>query len=346
MVEDSRVAQSILRAALELESDIDVVGTALDAHEARACIKALDPDVLTLDVAMPGMNGITFLRNLMRLRPIPVVMVSVYADEGGEVHQQALELGAQAVVRKPSALAGGEMLEMAARLRACVRKAASVDRRKLQEVSVRVREMPFDVRRVLPLVEGAVVAMGASTGGVEALEDIIRRLPVVFPPVVVVQHMSEEFVSSFARRLSLRSQRPVHVTADGMRLMHGHVYVASGAVQLEVKRAGTDLCLSMRGCERVSGHCPSVDVLFASVARAAGPLGVGVLLTGMGSDGVAGLGQIQAAGGVTVVQDEASSVVWGMPGEAVRRGLADHVEPLSAIASKLLSVVQELARST
>lgn len=340
IVEDSRVAQAILRAALEAEADIEVVGTACDAQEARERIKALQPDVITLDVALPGMSGLAFLSNLMRLRPMPAIVVSMYGREGDEVARKALELGALAVLEKPVPLSGGDLAEMAARLRACVRAAASVDAATLRRLSVRLRETRPDMTRLLPIVEGTVVALGASMGGVDALQAIVGRLPLVFPPIVVVQHMSVDFVEPFARRLGQRSGRPLHVVRGTVPLQQGHIYMACGNEHVVVDRRGVGLSArSWRG-DKVQGHRPSVDVLFTSVALAAGRKAVGVLLTGMGVDGAAGLREMRAAGGATIAQDARSSVVWGMPGEAVRQGAAQYVEPLDAIADKLVSLVR------
>ncbi|WP_090483618.1 protein-glutamate methylesterase/protein-glutamine glutaminase [Ectothiorhodospira mobilis] len=338
VVDDSALVRKVLKEILGTAPGIEVVGTAQDPYVARERIKALNPDVLTLDVEMPRMDGLTFLRNLMRLRPMPVVMVSSLTARGAEVTLQALELGAVDFVTKPA-------LDMARGLEG-YRDELVEKIRTAAAVNIHARRQPppkHSVDAVLPRRQAVrlrttdrLIAIGASTGGTEAVKDVLVALPADCPAVVVAQHIPPGFSGAWAARMDRLAGIRVKEAEDGERLMAGCAYVAPGNRHLLVARDGARYICRLSDGEAVNRHRPSVDVLFRSVAQAAGTNACAALLTGMGADGVLGLEELHAMGVVTVAQDEATSVVWGMPGEAVKRGAASQVLPLPRIAEALL----------
>ncbi|QIK38280.1 chemotaxis response regulator protein-glutamate methylesterase [Caldichromatium japonicum] len=336
IVDDSALMRGLLTEILSTAPDIKVVGTAQDPYVARERIKALDPDVLTLDVEMPRMDGLTFLRNLMRLRPMPVVMVSSLTEEGAEVTLQALELGAVDFVCKPKGNSAGEMGIYAEDLIEKVRLAATVKPR------ARVgAPAPQPLTHRQPSVgagmpSAQLLAIGASTGGTEAIKEVLLRLPPDAPGVVIAQHIPPGFSAAFARRMHQQTGLNVKEAEDGDRIRRGHAYIAPGDRHLRIKREGSYYVCQLDTSEPVNRHRPSVDVLFWSVAEVAGPKAAAALLTGMGADGADGLKRLRELGAYTIAQDEATSVVWGMPGEAVKRGAAIEILPLLAIADALL----------
>jgi two-component system chemotaxis response regulator CheB len=332
IVDDSATMRVLLTNALRREPDLDVVGTAGDPLEAREAIKRLAPDVITLDVEMPHMNGIEFLERIMRLRPMPVVMVSTLTQSGAETTLRALELGAFDCVGKPSmAHAGSGFAELAGKIRA----AASS--------SVR----PAEGRHMAPppthfRPSGKVVAIGSSTGGVEALVLMMQAFPANCPPTVITQHMPASFTRSFAERLNRISPPRVSEAVDGAPLQTGCVYLAPGGAQhLEVVKGASGLRCRLAETDLVSGHRPSVDVLFSSTARACGAEAVGVILTGMGRDGAAGLLSMRQAGARTLGQDMASCVVYGMPKAAFEAGAVERQLPLGRLAGEILNLSGE-----
>ncbi|MBU6371231.1 MAG: chemotaxis response regulator protein-glutamate methylesterase [Alphaproteobacteria bacterium] len=336
VVDDSPSMRRLITAVLSMDDDIEVVGAAGDPHEARAAIKALNPDVLTLDVEMPNMNGLEFLEKIMRLRPMPVVMVSTLTHAGTETALAALELGAVDVVGKPDgARPGPEGFEG---LAAKVKAAASA---RLLRVGAAATGVPREPRPAQSA--GAytpdpdhILAIGASTGGVEALIEVVSGLPKTCPPTVIVQHMPPRFTASFAARLDRASEATVTEAADGDPLLPGRVYIAPGGdFHLEVTPGSTPRCRLLAG-DPVSGHRPSVDVLFHSVARLRRPA-TGVILTGMGRDGAEGLLAMRRAGARTIGQDEASCVIYGMPKAAFEIGAVERQAPLSRMAATILS---------
>lgn len=334
IVDDSALMRKLLRAILESDPMIEVVGAASDPFMARDQIKAKEPDVLTLDVEMPRMDGITFLTNLMRLRPMPVVMVSTLTEKGASVTLDALELGAFDFVSKPKVDVATSMEDVADEL---ILKVKSAARARIRGG----RSTPGIQRKPAAASVGfkttdKVVAIGASTGGTEAIFDVVHQLPLDCPGVVVTQHIPAVFSKPFADRLDASCDLGVCEASDGQQIIPGHVYIAPGGKHLEVKRSGARYLCRVYAGEPVNRHCPSVDVLFDSVARVAGANAVGALLTGMGADGAKGLQAMQAAGARTIAQDEASSVVWGMPGSAVKLGAADDVVPLSRMAQAIV----------
>jgi two-component system chemotaxis response regulator CheB len=338
VVDDSALVRKLLTEVLNSAGGIEVVGTAQDPYVARERIKSLNPDVLTLDVEMPRMDGLTFLRNLMRLRPMPVVMVSSLTERGAEVTMQALELGAVDFVTKPSLDLANTLNAYRDELAAKIRVAAGARVRTLAPVKPK-----HSVDEILPAkavgkwrTTDRLLAIGASTGGTEAVKDVLIDLPPDSPAVVIAQHIPAGFSGAWAQRMNRQSRLLVKEAAEGERLMAGHAYVAPGDQHLLVARDGARYVCRLSMAEPVNRHRPSVDVLFRSVAQAAGKNACAALLTGMGADGVQGLKELHDMGVETIAQDEATSVVWGMPGEAVKRGAASQVLPLDRIAEAML----------
>jgi two-component system chemotaxis response regulator CheB len=326
VVDDSATMRLLIRQALSADPAISVVGEAGDPLEAREAIKALNPDVITLDVEMPNMNGLDFLERLMRLRPMPVVMVSTLTTRGAEVTLAALELGAVDCVAKPSAAAPRAFDSLADKVRAAA--CARVRPRSEAQPQAAVSDEDF-------APADKFVAIGASTGGVEALLEIVRRLPANCAPTVITQHMPATFTKSFAERLNRASAAEVREARDGDPLSPGKVFLAPGGdSHLEVDGLTHLRCRVARGSP-VSGHCPSVDVLFQSVARCAKDRAVGVILTGMGRDGAKGLLAIRDAGGRSVGQSETTCVVYGMPKAAFEIGAVERQLPLERIAGAI-----------
>jgi two-component system, chemotaxis family, protein-glutamate methylesterase/glutaminase len=336
IVDDSALVRKILSEILGEADGIEVVGTAQDPYVARERIKELNPDVLTLDVEMPRMDGLTFLRNLMRLRPMPVVMVSSLTARGAEVTLQALELGAVDFVRKPERDLVHGLHEYANEL---------VDKIRMASVA-RVRTLATPAPSVATIIPqrslqsfrttDRILAIGASTGGTEAIKEVLLRLPPDSPGVVIAQHIPPGFSAAFAERMNRQTGLVVKEAADGDRVMSGHAYIAPGDRHLLLVRDGARYACRLTQDELVNRHRPSVDVLFRSVAQAAGVNASAALLTGMGADGAQGLKELRDMGVHTIAQDEATSVVWGMPGEAVKRGAAVEVLPLQDVAAALL----------
>ena len=328
VVDDSPTMRGLITAALRRDPEIDVVGSAADPLEARALIKELNPDVITLDVEMPNMNGLEFLEKIMRLRPMPVVMVSTLTQAGAEITLEALEMGAVDAVGKPGA--GVTAVEAFAELTTKVKTAAR------SRVRTRSLVNPADRRTDYKAAPDHILAIGASTGGVEALLTILSTFTADCPATVVTQHMPASFTGSFAARLDKASGASVSEAVDGAILKPGHVYIAPGGLtHLEVSGA-MPRCRLSQG-DTVSGHRPSVDMLFGSVARLRRPM-TGVILTGMGRDGAKGLLEMRNAGGHTLGQDEASSVVYGMPRVAHEIGAVERQLPLSRLSSAILDL--------
>ena len=334
IVDDSALMRDMLSGVLAHDPEIEVVGTASDPFAAREAIKRLNPDVLTLDVEMPGMNGISFLEKLMALRPMPVVMVSTLTQAGAFTTLRALEVGAVEVVGKPGR--ASDLEKIAAELIDKIKVAAGANigaRRITPEPSpVRVTAAPPSVGCSRT---GTVIGIGASTGGVEAIRTVLTALPASMPPILIVQHMPGQFTGSFASRLDSLSALHVKEGEDGEVLRPGTVYVAPGGRQFELGHAGPNLTCRVGGEERVSGHAPSVDVLFRSMARICPVNSLGVILTGMGRDGAAGLLDLRLGGGHTFGQNEATSIVYGMPRAAFEIGAVERQLPLQSIAPYL-----------
>ena len=334
IVDDSAVMRNLLCQILADDPEIDVVGVAADAMVAREMIKALHPDVLTLDIDMPQMDGLAFLDRIMQLRPMPVVMISAMTMHGADVTLQALEMGAVDFVAKPQldmrqawpALRD----EVVSKIKAAARTSVQIAQRP-KKVAPKRPEAPVRTRST-----SKIVTIGASTGGVSALLEILNGLPENIPPILVAQHMPASFTRQFAKRLNDCSAMIVAEATDNARALPGHVYIAPGDRHLVLVRSGLHYYCRLDEGERVNNHIPCVDILFSSVATAAGSDGIGILLTGMGKDGAKGLAQMRNAGAATACQDEATSAIYGMPKAAMAIGAAEVELPLHRIAAYIL----------
>lgn len=332
VIDDSALVRQLMTQLLGEADGIEVVGTAADPYIAREKIKQLAPDVLTLDVEMPRMDGLTFLRNLMRLRPMPVVMVSTLTERGAQVTLDALALGAVDFVAKPKLDVVKGFNEYASLLVEKIRHAARARVSRAASAPVPVRELPAIGYRTTD----RLIAIGASTGGTEAIREVLAQMPADAPAIMIAQHIPAAFSAAFAERLNRHSKMTVvHVECD-QPLLAGHAYLAPGGRHLRVHRSGARWHCRLCDDEPVRRHRPSVDALFESVAEHAGANASAALLTGMGDDGARGMLALRKAGAATFAQDEASSVVWGMPGAAVALAAVDEVLPLEHIAHHLL----------
>jgi two-component system chemotaxis response regulator CheB len=349
VIDDSALMRKLLTEILASDSQIEVVGTAPDAYVARDKIKSLNPDVLTLDVEMPRMDGLSFLRNLMRLRPMPVVMCSTLTHAGAETTLDALALGAVDFVGKPTADATHGILHSAQEIIAKVKMAAAVNVNAPVEFVAKAVEANHDADAVLlkrPMPKGSsssehIIAIGASTGGTEAIKEVLAHLSEDhLPGIVITQHIPKAFSGPFAARMNACSQLTVCEARDGELILPGHAYIAPGDEHLVVERSGRGFRCRLDPGPLVNRHRPSVDVLFRSVAQTAGHHAVGVLLTGMGRDGAEGMKEMLEAGAATIAQDERSSVVWGMPGAAWKIGAAQSLHPLKEIAGRIMSLAR------
>jgi two-component system chemotaxis response regulator CheB len=341
VVDDSAVVRKILEKELNAKEGIEVVGTAADPYIAREKIIELNPDVLTLDIEMPRMDGITFLRKLMEARPMPVIILSSLGERNGPVALEALELGALDVVQKPGS--SFTVQDTCNELAGLIRSA----------VGSRAVEWGLRIPRVAPPAPRAaeksamtrttqkIIAIGASTGGVQSLSAIFAVLPATTHGIVVVQHMPPKFTSLFAQRMNSNCAMEVREAAHGDRILPGLILIAPGGKHMTISRSGAQYSVMLNEDPPVCHQRPSVDVLFNSVARHAGANAVGAILTGMGNDGAAGLLAMKQAGAKTAAQDEASSIVFGMPKEAIKLGGADYVLPLSGMAGMLQKLADD-----
>jgi two-component system chemotaxis response regulator CheB len=336
VVDDSALVRGVMKDIINHEKDMECVGAAPDPLVAREMIKSLNPDVLTLDVEMPRMDGLDFLERLMRLRPMPVLMVSTLTERGSNITFRALELGAVDFIAKPKMDIVRGMEEYSIEITDKIRATAQARVRQtfvLPEVQKRL-----SADAILPSVAGRyastekLIAIGASTGGTEAIKEILMKLPADAPAVLVTQHMPEHFTKSFADRLNSLCKISVKEAAHNERILPGHAYIAPGNSHLLVKRSGARYIVDLNQGPLVNRHRPSVDVLFRSVANVAGANAMGIILTGMGKDGMQGMLEMKRAGSHTIAQDEASCVVFGMPKEAIAAGGVCEVLPLKNIA--------------
>lgn len=361
IVDDSALVRQMLQEMLSTDPALTVVGTASDPYDAREKIKQLHPDVLTLDVEMPKMDGVTFLKNLMRLHPIPVVMVSTLTEKGADVTFEAMDLGAVDFVTKPKIDLAHTFEDYTDEICRKVKTASRVRRSMLERQYARYvanqnhkptlasKPIPqkHSVDDVIPKpafssrhfkTTDKIVALGASTGGTEAIKEVLMRLPATAPGMVITQHIPAAFSQPFANRMNTVSEMTVVQAEDGQQILPGHVYIAPGDKHLMVARDGARYICRLNDGEPVNRHKPSVDVMFRSVVQNVGPNSIGVILTGMGADGAVGMKELQQLGVPTIAQDEKTSVVWGMPGEAVKLGAADSILPLEKIASKIMEL--------
>jgi len=352
VIDDSAVVRQSIQKILDEDPDLEVVAVASDPLVAAERIRKQIPDVITLDVEMPRMDGITFLRRLMAQRPIPVVVCSTLVGERTETLVQALDAGAVDIVLKPELGVKQFFDENCARFRDTIKAAAQARLSAMRSPRSVAKKLPPDV--VLPppgslamaRTTERIVAIGASTGGTEALRVILEDLPPDCAPIVVVQHMPEGFTAAFARRLNGLCAVTVKEAQNGDRLLRGHVLIAPGNKHTLLMRSGAHYSLEVKDGPLVSRHRPSVDVLFRSVARKAGSNALGVIMTGMGDDGAIGLKEMREAGAVTIAQDEASCVVYGMPKEALNRGAVEKEVSLENLAREILSTVESRASKT
>lgn len=340
VVDDSALVRSLLTEIINREPDMQCVGAAADPIVAREVIRESNPDVITLDVEMPRMDGIDFLGRLMRLRPTPVVMVSTLTERGAEVTLRALELGAIDFVAKPKIGVADGLRLLAADITEKIRVAASA---KVSKPRTSAAPPATPVASLGRLSTEKIVFIGASTGGTEATKEVLVNLPADCPAVMITQHMPPGFTKSYAARLDGLCRISVKEASDGERVLPGHAYLAPGGFHLSVERSGANYIARVRDGDPINRHKPSVEALFLSAARVVGPNALGVMLTGMGNDGAAAMKALRDAGSWNLVQDEASCVVFGMPKAAIAAGAAHEVLPLARIASRLLERLRSSA---
>jgi len=349
IVDDSALIRQLLTEILNSDRGIEVVGVAQDPYIARDKIKQLKPDVITLDVEMPKMDGVTFLRNLMRLHPLPVVMISTLTEQGADITFEALEAGAIDFVSKPKLDVKEVIQDYTDEIIEKVKTAAkaNVAAKSTSPSSSMVVEEKLTADSVLEKKKppkrfkttDQIIALGASTGGTEAIKEVLIKMPADSPGMVISQHIPEAFSAPFAERMNAASAMTVCEAKDGQQILPGHVYIAPGSHHLLVERNGAQYVCRLNDGDRVNRHKPSVDVMFRSVAQNVGPNAIGVILTGMGDDGAQGLLEMKETGAKTMVQDEKTSVVWGMPGAAAKLGAADNEYPLNRIATNIMKLV-------
>ena len=352
IVDDSAVVRQILKEILSSDDEIEVVGTAIDPYIARDKIKRLHPDVLTLDIEMPKMDGISFLRNVMRLRPMPVVMISSLTQKGADIALEALSIGAVDYISKPKIDIAHELSGYAEEIIEKVKTAAHakilpntselspvtmLHRKSIESLNQLRKKKPQDKLKTTE----KIIAIGASTGGTEAIKEILINMRPDSPAIVIAQHIPKAFSTAFSKRMDSLSPMAVCEAEDGQHVLPGHAYIAPGDRHLLLVREGARYYIRLDDGETCNRHKPSVDVMFRSVEEAAGENAVGVLLTGMGADGAKGLKKMHDSGSKTIAQDENSSVVWGMPGEAVKLKATDYVLPLNKIAQKIQLLISE-----
>lgn len=342
VVDDSALIRSVMTEIINSQADMQVVGTAPDPLVARELIKQMNPDVLTLDVEMPKMDGLDFLEKLMRLRPMPVVMVSSLTERGSEITMRALELGAVDFVTKPKISIQTGMREytdlIADKIRAASK--ARIRARTLPQAGAE-GGVPLPQLRNPLMSSEKLIIVGASTGGTEAIREFLMQMPSDCPGILITQHMPEGFTRSFAKRLDSLCRISVQEAAGNERVLPGHAYIAPGHSHLLLTRSGANYMTKLDQGEPVNRHRPSVDVLFRSAAQHAGKNAVGVILTGMGKDGAAGMLEMKTAGAYNFAQDEASCVVFGMPREAIAVGATHEVGALQALPGMVLGYLAQ-----
>lgn len=348
VVDDSALVRSLLTEIINKQPDMRCIGAANDPLQAREMIRELNPDVITLDVEMPKMDGLEFLSRLMRLRPMPVVMVSTLTEQGADTTLRALEMGAVDFVAKPrigvasglSAL-GQEIVEkirIASQARVARHVAAAPSAAPVQRVAEGT-PTSRPLASMNRLSTEKIICIGASTGGTEAIKEILVDLPADSPAIVITQHMPAGFTTSFAARLDSLCRIRVAEAVDGQRILPGHAYIAPGGKQFHIERSGANYVAVVDDSPPVNRHKPSVEVLFRSCARVLGPNAIGVMLTGMGGDGAVAMKEMRDAGSHNIAQDEASCIVFGMPKMAIQQGAVHDVLPLKAIASAIMERV-------
>ncbi|BCG64555.1 MAG: two-component system, chemotaxis family, protein-glutamate methylesterase/glutaminase [Methyloprofundus sp.] len=349
IIDDSALIRTMLTKIFETSDAIEVVGTAADPIIAREKIKKLRPDVLTLDIEMPRMDGLTFLRNLMRLRPMPVIMISTLTEKGAAVTLDALAIGAVDFVAKPKVDVSNTLQSYAEDLIEKVKAAAKAHIRTAESSSVSVPKtasklnadaiIPATASKTHFATTDKIIALGSSTGGTEAVKAVVKGLPKTTPAIVISQHLPIAFSASFAKHVDDVTEMTACVAEDGQEIRAGNIYIAPGDRHLLIVRNGARYVCQLNDGPPVNRHKPSVEVMFRSVAQNVGSNAIGVMLTGMGGDGAVAMKEMLDAGSLNVIQDEASSVVWGMPGEAYRQGAAHYIQPLDKVAAQILALV-------
>jgi two-component system chemotaxis response regulator CheB len=344
IIDDSALVRSLLTEIINREPDLEAIGAAPDPLVAREMIRALNPDVLTLDIEMPKMDGLDFLERLMRLRPTPVVMVSTLTERGADATMRALELGAVDFIAKPRLGIAAGLGALAHDICEKIRIAARVRmRRHVVAPAAVVADKPEKPKQgaFSRVSTEKLIVIGASTGGTEAIREVLQQLPADSPAVLITQHMPAGFTRSFAARLNGLCRIMVSEAVDGERVLPGHAYIAPGDHHLRLAKSGANYMVAIDNSPPVNRHRPSVEVLFKSVAALAGPNALGVMLTGMGSDGARAMLEMKNAGSFNIAQDEATSIVFGMPREAIACGGVDEVLPLQKIAARLREYLAE-----
>jgi len=345
VVDDSALVRSLLSEIINRQPDMECIGTANDPLVAREMIRELNPDVITLDVEMPRMDGIDFLGRLMRLRPMPVVMISTLTEQGAEVTLRALELGAVDFVAKPRVGVSSGLSELASQIVDKIRVAAVAQVRRAAPRPAATGAASAAHAPATPPAAGLLgrlsteklIFIGASTGGTEAIKELLVHMPADSPAIVITQHMPPGFTTSFAARLNSLCQITVKEAVHGERILPGHAYIAPGGKQFHISRSGANYVAVVDDGPPVNRHKPSVEVLFKSAAAMVGRNAYGIMLTGMGADGAVAMREMKDAGSYNYVQDEASCIVFGMPREAIAHGAADEVLPLTQIAPALIA---------
>ncbi len=349
VIDDSALIRQLLTEILNSDPGIEVVGSAIDPLIARQKIKELNPDVLTLDIEMPRMDGLSFLRNLMRLRPMPVVMISTLTQKGADTTMEALSLGAVDFIAKPKldvveklADYRDEIIEKVkvagkARVKQLIERPKSVDKSLSTDDVMGKVTWSGKIRTT-----DKIIAIGASTGGTEAIREVLEKMPSDSPAVVITQHIPPMFSESFANRLNSCCDLIVCQAKDGQPIIPGHAYVAPGGMHLMIARSGAKYYCKLSDAPPVNRHKPSVDVMFRSVLQSAGPNSLAVILTGMGGDGAKSMKELRDIGVHTIAQDEKSSVVWGMPGEAVKLDAVEYIEPLDKVAQRIVTTIEKV----
>lgn len=338
VVDDSALIRRIFSEMLNDDPDIVVVDTANDPYEAREKIKRLNPDVITLDVEMPKMDGIAFLEKIMTLRPMPVVMVSTLTQKGADTTLRALEIGAVDCVPKPT---DGDPEKVKALQQILTSKVKAAARAKVRAANLQVAAKPVSLSFQQDPARSRLIFIGASTGGVEAIREVLKPLPANIPPILITQHMPAGFTRSFAERMDRHVAPAILEAEDGIVIRPGHVYIAPGDFHLKIGRRHSQYLTILENGPEVSGHRPSVDVLFDSAAEVLKSHAVGVILTGMGKDGAKGLLRMKQAGAATIGQDEASSLIYGMPKAAFELGGVNKQMPLAKISEAMLQQAAE-----
>ncbi len=341
VVDDSMVIRQLLKQMINAESDMEVVGTAADPIIARDKIKHLNPDVITLDIEMPRMDGITFLRNLMRLRPMPVIMISTLTEAGAAITMESLNIGAFDFVPKPKENLGKGLEKYAEDVTSKIRASLKANIRELERRSqINGEESIKAVQKIADYAPraGQLIAIGASTGGTEAIKEVLLRLPANCPPIIITQHIPEKFSRSYAARMNTTCSMIVHEADAGQKLMPGHVYIAPGGRHLVIKKSGNGLVTALQDSDPVNRHRPSVEVMFDSIIACGLKNTVGVMLTGMGADGADAMFRLKEYGCHTIIQDEDSCVVWGMPGSVFKLNGHNEITPLLKIPERLLAL--------